>query len=133
MLCDYHGFPDAACDIDYPAPGYPALAERAAAALRGNGIPVRIDPGRGFDHGLFIPLKLMYPRADIPAIRRCTSATAFLWSVRQNIHPLRLTAGESRGIILYPYNESIQRRKRMKKLAKIVLVKIGRASCRERV
>lgn len=69
MLYDYYGFPDAAYAIDYPAPGNPALANRIAESLNGSGIPARVDPGRGFDHGLFIPLKLMYPEADIPAIQ----------------------------------------------------------------
>ncbi len=58
-----------AYDITYPAPGHPALAERIAGLLEKNGIPARIDTQRGFDHGLFIPLKLMDPRADIPAIQ----------------------------------------------------------------
>jgi aromatic ring-opening dioxygenase catalytic subunit (LigB family) len=69
MLYDYHGFPQEAYDITYPAPGHPALAERIAALLEASGIPARLDTRRGFDHGLFIPLKLMYPGADIPSIQ----------------------------------------------------------------
>jgi aromatic ring-opening dioxygenase catalytic subunit (LigB family) len=69
MFYDYYGFPRQAYDITYPAPGHPALAERMAGLLTKNGIPARVDTQRGFDHGLFIPLKLMYPRADIPAIQ----------------------------------------------------------------
>ena len=69
MLYDYYGFPKEAYSITYPAPGHPALAERIAGLLEKNDIPVRIDTRRGFDHGLFIPLKLMYPRADIPSIQ----------------------------------------------------------------
>jgi 4,5-DOPA dioxygenase extradiol len=67
MFYDYYGFPEEAYSITYPAPGHPALAERIAGLLEQNHIPARIDPQRGFDHGLFIPLKLMYPRADIPS------------------------------------------------------------------
>ena len=37
--------------------------------LSENNIPVRIDTQRGYDHGLFIPLKLMYPQADIPSLQ----------------------------------------------------------------
>ena len=69
MFYDYYGFPDEAYAIQYPAPGSPALAERMAAMLEAKGIPARIDTRRGFDHGLFIPLKMMYPRADIPALQ----------------------------------------------------------------
>jgi 4,5-DOPA dioxygenase extradiol len=69
MFYDYYGFPDEAYDITYPAPGSPELADRIAGWLNQNNIPVRIDPQRGFDHGLFIPLKLMYPQADIPALQ----------------------------------------------------------------
>jgi 4,5-DOPA dioxygenase extradiol len=67
MFYDYYGFPEEAYSITYPAPGHPALAERIVSLLEENGIPARIDPRRGFDHGLFIPLALMYPRADIPS------------------------------------------------------------------
>ncbi|PKN18909.1 MAG: dioxygenase [Deltaproteobacteria bacterium HGW-Deltaproteobacteria-6] len=69
MLYDYYGFPDEAYDITYPAPGSPALAERIAKLLHQDKIPARIDAERGFDHGLFIPLKLMYPLADIPSLQ----------------------------------------------------------------
>ncbi|MCB2147231.1 MAG: dioxygenase [Deltaproteobacteria bacterium] len=69
MFYDYYGFPDEAYQITYPAPGSPDLANRIAGILNQNNIAARIDPQRGFDHGLFIPLKLMYPQADIPAIQ----------------------------------------------------------------
>ena len=69
MFYDYYGFPDKAYEITYPAPGSPVLANRIAAMLTKNNIATRIDPQRGFDHGLFIPLKLMYPQADIPSLQ----------------------------------------------------------------
>ncbi len=69
ILYDYYGFPDEAYEITYPAPGSPDLANRIAGMLHANRIPARIDPQRGFDHGLFIPLKMMYPQADIPALQ----------------------------------------------------------------
>lgn len=69
MLYDYYGFPEEAYQIDYPAPGHPELASRMVHILKEKGIESRIDTERGFDHGLFIPLKLMYPKADIPAIQ----------------------------------------------------------------
>src|SRR5512141_689553 len=59
MFYDYYGFPDEAYAINYPAPGYPELAKRIAAALERNHIAARIDPQRRYDHGHFIPLKLM--------------------------------------------------------------------------
>jgi 4,5-DOPA dioxygenase extradiol len=69
MFYDYYGFPDEAYAITYPAPGSPGLADRIVALLDKGGVPARIDPQRGFDHGLFIPLKLMYPQADIPSLQ----------------------------------------------------------------
>lgn len=69
MLYDYYGFPAAAYRISYPAPGHPALAEKIAGLLGKSRIPVTIDAQRGFDHGLYIPLQLMYPEADIPALQ----------------------------------------------------------------
>jgi len=69
MFYDYYGFPDKAYEITYPAPGSPEFADRIARLLGKNKIPARVDPQRGFDHGLFIPLKLMYPQADIPSLQ----------------------------------------------------------------
>jgi 4,5-DOPA dioxygenase extradiol len=69
MFYDYYGFPDDAYDITYPAPGSPELANRIAGLLLKNNLSARLDPQRGFDHGLFIPLKLMYPQADIPSLQ----------------------------------------------------------------
>ena len=69
MFYDYYGFPGEAYEITYPAPGSPELATRIAGLLNKANIPARIDPQRGFDHGLFIPLKLMYPQADIPSLQ----------------------------------------------------------------
>ena len=69
MFYDYYGFPEQAYKITYPAPGNPELADQIAGLLKKNNIPARIDPKRGFDHGLFIPLKLMYPEADIPSLQ----------------------------------------------------------------
>ncbi len=69
MFYDYYGFPDEAYDIIYPAAGSPELADRIAGLLTENNIPAHVDSQRGFDHGLFIPLKLMYPQADIPCLQ----------------------------------------------------------------
>jgi len=69
MLYDYYGFPDQAYEINYPAPGSPAWAQRIAELLHKNNLAAHIDMERGFDHGLFIPLKLMYPQVDIPALQ----------------------------------------------------------------
>lgn len=69
MFFDYYGFPDEAYQINYPAPGSPDDAERIANLLRTNKIPSRIDAQRGFDHGVYIPLMMMYPQADIPCLQ----------------------------------------------------------------
>jgi 4,5-DOPA dioxygenase extradiol len=69
ILYDYYGFPDEAYEITYPAPGDPALANQIVELLSQNDIPARVDHQRGFDHGLYIPLKLMYAEADIPSLQ----------------------------------------------------------------
>ena len=69
MFYDYYGFPEQAYEITYPAPGNPQFAGRVASLLEANNIKAAVDPRRGFDHGLFIPLKLMYPQADIPCLQ----------------------------------------------------------------
>jgi len=69
LFYDYYGFPEKAYEITYPAPGSPELANKIAGELQKSRLPARIDPQRGFDHGLFIPLKLIYPQADIPSLQ----------------------------------------------------------------
>lgn len=69
MFYDYYGFPEESYKITYPAPGNPGLASRIVDLLGQNQISARVEPDRGFDHGLYIPLMLMYPEADIPSIQ----------------------------------------------------------------
>ncbi len=63
---DFGGFPEALYRLQYPAPGAPQIAEAAARALQKAGIPAQLDDERGLDHGAWVPLSIMFPRADIP-------------------------------------------------------------------
>jgi len=69
LYYDYYGFPPESYQLQYPAPGNPLLASRIIDLLQASGIACRSDADRGFDHGLFIPLKLIYPEADIPCLQ----------------------------------------------------------------
>jgi 4,5-DOPA dioxygenase extradiol len=75
LIYDYYGFPAESYEIQYPCPGSPALARRVHDLLGEAGMPAKLDETRGFDHGLFVPLKLMYPQADIPCIQLSLSHT----------------------------------------------------------
>ena len=69
LIYDYSGFPEKSYQIQYPAPGSPGLAENLRELLAHHEIDSVLDNARGFDHGMFVPLKLMYPEADIPCIQ----------------------------------------------------------------
>lgn len=69
LIYDYYGFPEEAYEVSYPAKGEPELAETLYGVLERQGIDAVLDKQRGFDHGLFVPLKIMYPEADIPCIQ----------------------------------------------------------------
>jgi aromatic ring-opening dioxygenase catalytic subunit (LigB family) len=69
LIYDYYGFPTHTYELKYPAPGAPELAAEVAALLNKAGFACEIDPERGFDHGVFIPFKLIYPDADIPIVQ----------------------------------------------------------------
>jgi 4,5-DOPA dioxygenase extradiol len=66
---DFSGFPDELYQMHYPAPGSPALAKRVAIMLMQAGFSAMTHPERGLDHGAWVPLKLMYPQADIPVVQ----------------------------------------------------------------
>lgn len=63
---DFGGFPAALYALQYPAPGAPEVAARAAELLKQAGWTVGGSETRGLDHGAWVPLRLMYPEADIP-------------------------------------------------------------------
>lgn len=87
MLYDYGGFPEHTYRIQYPAPGSPEVAERVGELLTAAGIPVRGDSRRGFDHGMFAPLYVSYPKADVPVLQL---------SLRGNLDPeTHLAAGRA--------------------------------------
>ncbi|WP_221801308.1 DODA-type extradiol aromatic ring-opening family dioxygenase [Oceanobacter mangrovi] len=69
LIYDYYGFPPETYSIKYPAPGHPQLAEKVMQSLQAAGLPVRGDARRGFDHGMFVPLKILFPEADIPVVQ----------------------------------------------------------------
>ncbi len=69
MLYDYGGFPEHTYHVVYPAPGDPGLAGRIHDLIAASGLPTRLDSRRGFDHGTFSPLVVMYPEANVPVIQ----------------------------------------------------------------
>lgn len=92
LIFDYHGFPPHTYELTYPAPGNPELASRIIRLLGAAGIAAAADALRGFDHGVFIPLKLVFPNADIPVVqlslRSDLDARAHL-EIGRSLAPLR--------------------------------------------
>jgi 4,5-DOPA dioxygenase extradiol len=66
---DFGGFPPALYELHYPAPGAPTVAARAIELLRAAGLDADGDSRRGLDHGAWVPLRHMYPQADVPVVR----------------------------------------------------------------
>lgn len=69
MLYDYYGFPPDTYEIQYAAPGAPELAQRVKSSLEKSGFEIAVDSRRGFDHGTFAPLAIVYPNAEIPILQ----------------------------------------------------------------
>ncbi|MBJ7538418.1 DODA-type extradiol aromatic ring-opening family dioxygenase [Marinomonas transparens] len=69
MFYDYGGFPPETYEYQYPAPGNPAISQEVADLLKSHHIDCVLDDKRGYDHGVFVPLMLMYPNADIPVVQ----------------------------------------------------------------
>jgi 4,5-DOPA dioxygenase extradiol len=87
LVHDFWGFPRHYYDVTYPAPGAPGLA-RSVRALLG---AVHDDPARGLDHGAYVPLKEMYPDADVPVLQMSMPSLdpGELFAVGQKLAPLR--------------------------------------------
>ena len=69
MLYDYRGFPAHTYQVQYPAPGAPALAEQVRDLVAAAGLPAALDDTRGFDHGTFSPLAVAFPAAEVPVLQ----------------------------------------------------------------
>jgi len=69
LLFDYYNFPAYTYELTYPAPGAPQLARQVRNLLSEAGIGWGEDKKRGYDHGVFVPLKVSFPDADIPILQ----------------------------------------------------------------
>jgi aromatic ring-opening dioxygenase catalytic subunit (LigB family) len=69
LLYAYFGFPESTYHITFPAPGAPDIATRISELLKAADIECTYDHARGFDHGVFIPLKVAFPSADVPIVQ----------------------------------------------------------------
>lgn len=69
LLFDYSGFPPHTYELEWAAPGAPSLATRIRTLLSIAGIESETETKRGFDHGVFVPLKVAYPDAQIPTVQ----------------------------------------------------------------
>ncbi len=127
-IYDFGGFPDALYRMTYPALGAPDIARRAKALLDAAGIGSDLDARRGLDHGAWVPLRYLYPAADIPvtqlsiqpnlnpqhhylvgqALRPLTEAGVLIigsGSLTHNLRELRMSAG---GVTTQPYAAAFQ-------------------------
>jgi 4,5-DOPA dioxygenase extradiol len=68
LIYDFHGFPAPLYDLRYPAPGAPDLAREVAEAFAGADLEPVVDAQRGWDHGVWVPLRILYPAADVPVV-----------------------------------------------------------------
>jgi aromatic ring-opening dioxygenase catalytic subunit (LigB family) len=69
LYFDYYGFPDHTYKLEWPVPGAPDVAKLVVDQLKLSGIKCLEDSKRGLDHGVFVPLKLAYPEADVPVLQ----------------------------------------------------------------
>lgn len=91
LIYDFGGFPEALYRLEWPAPGAPDVAARAAALLGAAGFHPALDPLRGLDHGVWIPLRLAWPAADVPVVQVALPAAdpAELLRLGAALRPLR--------------------------------------------
>jgi 4,5-DOPA dioxygenase extradiol len=90
LIYDFYGFPERYYGAKYPAPSAPEMAARVVE-LAGGELPVARDPGRGLDHGAYVPLVAMYPDADVPVLQLSLPALdpSTLLELGARLRPLR--------------------------------------------
>lgn len=81
LVYDYYGFPPESYEITYPVDGHPTLAQTMLELFQQHSLPATLTTDRGLDHGVFVPLKVMYPKADIPCVQ-----VSLLKSLDTNAH-----------------------------------------------
>jgi 4,5-DOPA dioxygenase extradiol len=91
LVYDFWGFEDRYYQVAYPAPGAPGLAADVRKLLNAAGLPVQDMPERGLDHGAYVPLVEMYPRADVPVLQISmpTLDPQRLFEIGRKLAPLR--------------------------------------------
>jgi len=92
LIFDYSGFPEHTYRLTWPAPGDPELAGRVAGLLGESGLPAALSQSRGFDHGVFVPLKVAFPEARIPVVSLSLASSldpALHLAAGQALRPLR--------------------------------------------
>jgi 4,5-DOPA dioxygenase extradiol len=91
LLYDFWGFPERYYQVQYAAPGAPELADQVRKLLHSPATPVYDDPTRGLDHGAYVPLKEMYPEADLPVLQVSmpTLDPKQLFDIGRKLAPLR--------------------------------------------
>ena len=96
LLFDYSGFPSESYEYKYSAPGSPPLAKRIRDLLEAAGVAAVADEKRGNDHGVFVPMKLLMPEADVPVIAlslRAGQRAADQVAIGRALAPLRDEGG----------------------------------------
>jgi 4,5-DOPA dioxygenase extradiol len=99
LIYDFYGFPSPLYDLRYPAPGAPDLAREVAGAFVAAGLDPVLDAQRGWDHGVWVPLRLLYPAADVPVVEvslPVPRTPELLLAMGRALTPLR-----ERGVILF--------------------------------
>ncbi|ODN01644.1 Extradiol ring-cleavage dioxygenase [Orchesella cincta] len=69
LYYDYYGFPKESYNLKYTLPGATELSKRVGQLLESANIRYKVDNDRGYDHGVFIPMKILFPDGDIPTIQ----------------------------------------------------------------
>jgi 4,5-DOPA dioxygenase extradiol len=92
LIYDFGGFPKELYELQYEAAGAPELARRIEGILRDADVLSALDAARGLDHGAWVPLRLLYPQAEVPIVELSipgTRSPAELFRIGELLSPLR--------------------------------------------